>query len=114
MKLAFRTILALAAYLWVGLAIAGETSFSLAAFEAAQKPILIDIAAPWCPTCKVQAPILTKLYAEPRFKDLQVFTVDFDTQKDALRALKAQRQSTLIVFKGAIQKNKGRREEWES
>ena len=29
-----------------------------------------------------------------------VFKVDFDSQKDALRALNAQRQSTLIVFKG--------------
>ena len=38
--------------------------------------------------------------AEPRFADLAVFHVDFDTQKDALRKFNAQKQSTLIVFKG--------------
>ena len=30
-----------------------------------------------------------------------MLVVDFDTQKDDVRALKAQRQSTLITFKGA-------------
>lgn len=77
--------------------------FTPAAFEAAQKagkPILIDISATWCPTCKAQAPILGELSGEARFKTLQVFTVDFDSQKDVVRSLKAQSQSTLIVFKG--------------
>jgi thiol-disulfide isomerase/thioredoxin len=60
-------------------------------------------SAPWCPTCKAQAPILNELRAEPRFKELQVFSVDFDSQKDALRTFRAQRQSTLIVFKGATE-----------
>ena len=99
--------LALGAFLLSGLAMAAEkSSFTEAAFEAAQKagkPILIDIAAPWCPTCKAQAPILNELAAEPKFKDLEVFTVDFDNQKSALRTFKAQTQSTLIVFKGAAE-----------
>ncbi len=30
-----------------------------------------------------------------------MLTVDFDKQKDALKLLNVQRQSTLIVFKGA-------------
>lgn len=44
--------------------------------------------------------------ADPRarFDDLVVFKLDFDTQKDELRALKAQSQSTLIVFKGESEK----------
>jgi thioredoxin 1 len=90
-----------------GLAAAAETAaFTPAAFEAAQKagqPILIDVTAPWCPTCKAQAPILHKLFAEPKFKDFRVFAVDFDSQKDALRMFGVQRQSTLIVFKGATE-----------
>ncbi len=99
--------LAFAACLVAGLAAAaGKASFTQAAFEAAQmagKPILVHITAPWCPTCKAQAPILSELLAEPRFKELGVFSVDFDSQKDALRAFKAQTQSTLIVFKGATE-----------
>lgn len=83
-----------------------KTAFSQAAFDAAMKagkPVLIDVSAPWCPTCKAQAPILSELTKQPRFKNLVVFNVDFDSQKDALRGLKAQQQSTLIVFKGGTE-----------
>ena len=85
-------------------ALAGDKSgFVQAEFDAAQKagkPILVEISAPWCPTCKAQAPILGELSAQPKFKDLRVFAVDFDNQKDVVKSLKAQSQSTLIVFKG--------------
>ena len=77
--------------------------FTPAAFSAAQKDgksILVDISAPWCPTCRAQKPILEELTAAPDFKDLVVLQVDFDTEKPDVRALKAQSQSTLIVFKG--------------
>ncbi len=80
------------------------TPFTPAAFEAAQKagkPILIDVFAPWCPVCRAQAPTLAALPAVPEFKDLTVFSVDFDTQKDVLRSLGVQKQSTLIVFAGS-------------
>ena len=97
--------LALAVCAIGGFAMAGEpTNFTPAAFEAAQKagkPILVEVMAPWCPTCRAQAPIVKELSAEPKFKNLQVFAIDFDSQKDALQMFKAQRQSTLIVFKGA-------------
>jgi thioredoxin 1 len=77
--------------------------FSADALSAAQKdgkPILVDITAPWCPVCRAQQPILEKLTDEPQYKDMVVLTVDFDHQKPDVRALKAQSQSTLIVFKG--------------
>ncbi|MDP3255154.1 MAG: thioredoxin family protein [Bosea sp. (in: a-proteobacteria)] len=83
-----------------------KTAFSQAAFDAAMKagkPVLIDVSAPWCPTCKAQAPILSELAKQPRFKNLVVFNLDFDSQKDALRSLKALQQSTLIVFKGGTE-----------
>jgi thioredoxin 1 len=82
---------------------AEKRPFETAAFEAAQKagrPILIDVFAPWCPTCRAQAPILSRLTREPRFKNLVFFQIDYDSQKDALRKLNARQQSTLIVFKG--------------
>ncbi len=77
--------------------------FDQASFEAAQssgKPILIEVTAPWCPTCKAQAPILSKLMADPRFKNLVVYNIDFDSQKDLLRKFNVQRQSTLLVYRG--------------
>ena len=83
---------------------AAETNpYTPEAFGEAQKAgksILVHINAPWCPVCQAQKPILAELTAEPKFKDLAVFEVDFDNQKDAVRAFKAQSQSTLIVFKG--------------
>ena len=88
----------------IALALAAETrtfdSGSFAAAQKAGKPILLAIHASWCPTCKAQKPILSELMAEPKFKDLIYFVVDFDTQKDAVRFFGAQMQSTLIAFKG--------------
>jgi thioredoxin 1 len=85
-------------------AFATETeAFTPDAFAAAQKagrPIFVAIHATWCPTCKAQKPILSELMAEPKFKNLVYFVVDFDSQKDAVNFFGAQMQSTLIAFKG--------------
>lgn len=74
-----------------------EMAFNAA--KAAGKPILLEIHAVWCPTCKAQVPILDELTSEPKYADLQVFRIDFDTEKDLLRKLNVRMQSTLIVYK---------------
>lgn len=75
--------------------------FDKAEFAAAQasgKSILVDVAAPWCPTCARQKPIIDSLERiEPQ---LTVFTVDFDSAKQTLKMFHVRYQSTLIVFKG--------------
>ena len=84
-------------------------SFDAKAFADAQKagkPILVAIHAPWCPTCKAQAPILSELRADPKFRELVYFVIDFDSQKDLVNRFGARMQSTLIAFKGA--KEEGR------
>ena len=71
---------------------AEEQPFTRQAFLAAQKDgksILVEIHASWCPTCQAQKPILGKLFASPKFKNLAVFRVDFDSQKDEVRNFKA-------------------------
>jgi thioredoxin 1 len=73
---------------------------TFAAAQAAGKPILLHITAPWCPTCKAQKPILSRIGATPKFKDLVVLDIDFDTSKPLLRKLHVAQQSTLIVYKG--------------
>jgi thioredoxin len=83
--------------------------FNAAEFAAAQKEgksILVDIFAPWCPVCRAQNPILVQLTREPKFKDLVVFKVDFDNQTSDVRALHADRQSTLITYKGEAEKGR--------
>jgi thioredoxin 1 len=82
---------------------ADKKPFDQKAFEAAQaagKPILVEVSAPWCPVCKAQAPILSRLKSDPKFKELVSFDIDFDSQKDLLKKFNVQKQSTLIVFKG--------------
>jgi len=69
--------------------------------QKAGKPILVEIHADWYPTCRAQAPIISDLRKNPRFKDLVVFRVDFDGQKDVVKQFGARMQSTLIVFKGS-------------
>ena len=98
------------AMLNLGLAHAAtESPFDQKAFAAAQKAgksIMIDITASWCPTCAAQKPILDKLSADPAFKELLIFKVDFDSQKDVVRALGARAQSTLIAFRGAVEQGR--------
>jgi thioredoxin 1 len=80
--------------------------FDEAAFAAAQKagkPVLIEVTAPWCPVCKAQAPILSKLRQDPRFSQLQTFTIDFDTGKALMQKFGVRLQSTLICFKGPVE-----------
>ncbi|MGY4676516.1 thioredoxin family protein [Pasteurella sp. P03HT] len=75
--------------------------FEQAAFDAAvqtHKPVLVDVYADWCPTCKRQVKVLEPILNEAQFKDYTVFKVDYDEQKDALKNFKVTRQSTLILF----------------
>jgi len=85
---------------------AAETAFVQAHFDEALKagkPILVEIHASWCPTCKAQRAILGPLFKDPKFADLTVLRVDFDAQKDVVRKFGATMQSTLIAFKGGAE-----------
>ena len=101
-----RTALALAFIfpLWIASAGAAEFAFTDAALEEAKKagqPIVVDVAASWCPVCKTQKSILEDLAKTDKFKGFVILRLDFDSQKDELRKLNARSHSTLIVFKGA-------------
>ena len=63
------------------------------------KPVLISVYADWCPTCRAQEIFLKDLLKTPPYNNLQVLRVNFDQQKETVRALKVRMQSTLIVFK---------------
>jgi thioredoxin 1 len=99
-----RTLLSFAVFACFSSAFAGERAlFDKDNFEKAQaqgKRILVEVSAPWCPTCKAQAPIIEKYTKLPAHKDVMIFMVDFDTMKDELKYFNARSQSTLIMFKG--------------
>jgi thiol-disulfide isomerase/thioredoxin len=105
-----RTFIALAAVavaLAPGLARADPAApFAPATFNAAiaaGKPMLVEISAPWCPTCRAQKAVLAELLVDPKFADLVHLDVDFDNSKDVVRALGARMQSTLIVYAGGAE-----------
>lgn len=86
---------------------AAGPAFDAAGFKAAQaagKPVLVAVHADWCPVCAKQKPILSGLRADPAFKDMAVFTVDFDAEKELVRSFGVQKQSTLIVFHGSTER----------
>ena len=82
---------------------ASHVPFSQAAFAAAQaagKPILIDVYAPWCPVCRAQQAPIAAAQADPANADLVIFRLDFDGQKTEQRPLRVTGQATLIAFRG--------------
>ena len=75
---------AVAASLAVPAAAAVEQPFELAAFEAAQaagRPILVDVAAWWCPVCASQGGTLKQAFTDPHYDKLIVFKINYDKQK---------------------------------
>ena len=79
---------------------------SFAAAQNANKPILVAVHASWCPTCAKQRPIIEQLSKASENKDLLIFIVDFDTQKDIVKGFGVQTQSTLIAFHGKVERDR--------
>jgi len=75
-----------------------QTEFDKPAQEG--RPVVVDVSATWCPTCKVQKPIIDGLMKQPAYKDVTLLTVDFDAEKPTLKKFKVAMQSTLVAFKG--------------
>jgi cytochrome c-type biogenesis protein len=101
-----RTFAALLVLLTVLSAAAGATTYGLyspsrfAAAQAQARPILVEVRAAWCASCELQASALAKLEKNPEFKNLIVFTINFDFNRDVVDRLKVAVPSTLILFKG--------------
>lgn len=76
------------------------TQAAFAAAQAAGKPILIDVYAPWCPVCRAQQAPIAAAQADPANADLVIFRLDFDGQKAEQRPLRVTGQATLIAFRG--------------
>jgi thiol-disulfide isomerase/thioredoxin len=83
-------------------ALADEVSFNQAKFDqanAAGQPVVVYFHADWCPTCRVQQPIVARLAVEPQLKPVTIFEADYDTETALEKTLKVGEQSTFVVFK---------------
>lgn len=77
--------------------------YSAAALQAAQRagqPVLVDVHADWCPTCRAQEPTIQAISRDPAFAKLLILKLDFDSQVAERRALRVAKQSTLIAYRG--------------
>lgn len=63
------------------------------------QPVLVAIHADWCSTCKTQERVLQELLPQPEFKHIKLLRMNFDQQRESVRAFGVQYQSTLIAFK---------------
>lgn len=97
-------ILAAAFAFYTAMASAAEPKpFTQAEFDQLAKegkPVVVDISATWCPTCKAQKPIVESLSKQEPYKGVAVLMADFDADKAVLKHFKVTSQSTLIAFKG--------------
>lgn len=96
-------LFALALLVGAQVAAAGAQPFSQQAFaqlQADKARVLVEVHADWCAVCQRQEAVLTPMLAEPEFAHITLLRLDFDRQKEALRAFGVNRQSTLILFDG--------------
>lgn len=84
-------------------------AYSDAAFAQAKAdglPVIVDAHADWCPTCAKQQAAFAELSRNPAFDKVVIFKLDYDSEKDAKRALGIQKQSTLIAFRGDAERDR--------
>lgn len=70
------------------------------ALQAEGALVLIDVWAPWCPTCARQREILAEFQDAHPEVDFTILEVSYDDDKDLVRRFRAPRQSTLLLFRG--------------
>jgi thioredoxin 1 len=88
---------------------AERTAFDPAKFDAAVAaggPVLVDVYAPWCTTCRAQSKALDRVFRKPEYAGYRVFVVDYDSEKDVMRSFGATQRSTLIVFSGGVERGR--------
>lgn len=81
-----------------------QKAFNAPAFQADQaagKPIVVHVTAPWCPTCTAQHAAIDKLATDVRYRDVTVYKIDFDSGEKDWKPLGVRSQSTMIAFHGS-------------
>lgn len=71
--------------------------------QATDTVVLVDVYAPWCPTCKKQQEALADYRKANPSKKFIILEVDYDEQREAVRYFRAPRQATLLIYRGKKQ-----------
>ena len=79
-----------------------EERYEARAFEAALasgRPLVVHVYAGWCPVCRAQKPVFEALAKDKAFEGVGFVMVDFDRDKEFLRAHRVATQSVILGFK---------------
>ena len=100
-------ILAAAALLFSSQAGAFErlayTNATLEWARAGEGPYVVFVHADWCTTCRAQDRALEQLADDPRFFNLRIVVVDYDTQTHIMRFFNTPERSTFVAFRGTTE-----------
>lgn len=80
---------------------AGEVPFTQASFDqtvSSGRPAVVYLHATWCPTCRVQKPIVDRLSADPKLKQVTIFIADYDAETKLKRAEWSRTASSSTAF----------------
>lgn len=96
-----------AAWFYVAPAVAFErmpyTNDLIADARATGRPYVLFVHADWCSTCQAQDRVLETLVDDPRFANLLILTIDFDTKRNLMMLYNVGDRSTFIAFAGATE-----------
>lgn len=77
-----------------------DTSFPADVLEA-DRPVLVDVTAAWCPPCRVMKPVLEALAGER--DDLRVVTLDADENVETAARLHILSMPTFVLFSHGVE-----------
>lgn len=83
-----------------------RTAYSNALIEQARetgRPYLIFVHADWCTTCQAQDRVLETMVDDPRFADLLILTIDYDTKRNLMMLYNVGDRSTFVAFHGTTE-----------
>lgn len=103
------SVMAMSAMLAVA-ALPAAYAFEFKAYDAATvdaavasgQPVVVHVYAPWCLQCRAQETILERLSGDASYDGISFYRVDYDQQKDVVKALGTPR-STLIAYNGGAE-----------
>lgn len=76
---------------------------ALSAEQQAGNPVSLHFHANWCPTCRAQEKVFQQFKGDASVPGT-LLVVDYDKEKELKKQLGVKTQSTLIVFRGTVEK----------
>ena len=81
------------------------TAQALSVEQQAGKPVSLHFHANWCPTCRAQEKVFQQWKGDASVPGT-LLVVDYDNEKELRKQLGIRTQSTLITYRGTVEKSR--------